>query len=138
MKVKVGIILQAQSVLKKIIEEKRPLPTKGKYRIVRLFETLTKEADIIEGQRVVLIKQFGIVNSDNSWQVEARNVERFQAEWNKILEDEIDVNIQPIPLSYLEAPAQVEIVGDDGIRKMIDPISLDELLFLGPLVMEEQ
>jgi len=147
MKIKTGSILQAHMVLKRLIEEQRPLASKGKYRIARLFTLLDAELRIIEEQRIILIKKYGYevideeTKASKGWQVSEQNMDNFQKEWSGLMEDEIEINCEPIPLSVLDSPplVEVEVLGGDGSRstKNVDPITIQDFLLLGDFVKED-
>lgn len=139
MKVTAAEIVQAFNVVDKLIAEKRPLPTKGKYRLTRLFSALQKETQAIEMQRNELVTKFSVeeINVDAEGkqttpkprQVQGDQLLPFYEEYMKVMIEEVEVACEPIPLAQLDAPALVEVDG-----KMIQPITTDELLALEPFI----
>lgn len=125
MKIKAGEIYDAFLVLTAIINEKRDLPQKGKYRVARMHAALKPEAEVIAEQRNTIIKSMCEEQVDENgqpkWQVPPERMAEFREAWDKIASDEIEVNCQPIPL---------ESLGEVG------SIEAHEYLTLGSLVTE--
>lgn len=137
MKIKAGLVKQAFETLDTLIKERRPLPSKAKFRLTNLFTSLEQYARSIEMSRVDLVKKYGYEIFDankfsTGWEVHTEKIGEYQREWLVIAEDEIEVICQPIPLSFLESPALVE---QDG--KMVDPITMQEFLALGVFIAED-
>lgn len=128
MKLTAGEIFEAYSVLAKIINENRALPMTGGYRLARLHMALMPEATIISEKRSEIIKELGDeVKGDGGvvlrWEVpEGEKKEEYLKRWEELASVEVEVNCQPIPLSCL---------GEN------DPLSAQDFVWLGPLVVEE-
>lgn len=142
MKLKVQQVMDAALVLTKIINSQRALPQKGKYRIARLHSRLMPEYTVIDARRDEMIKAYNNpqmktvtlpetgatveVPVDGQWQVPADKMPEFTAAWKAIGDEEIDVDVQPIPLSCLS-------LGDSEEGA----IEAHELITLGELVSDE-
>lgn len=149
MKLKVQHLMDATIVITSIIREDRPLPQKGKYRLARMHPKLDKEFQIVNERRNDMIKAYGhhplvpnpAFNREAAEGVDPASIPEFiphtefsvpedklaefQAAWEEIANEEIEVEIQPIPLEQL-------ILSDntDGC------IGAHELIVLGDLVQE--
>lgn len=129
MKLKVSALFAAYITLTTIINEKRELPQKGKYRIARLHEKLRSEFQIASAQRDELVEQFGeevkneagVATGDWLVKQESEKFKPYMEAWSKIADEEIEIEAQPIPLDSL---------GDSG------SIEAYEFLALGDLVAE--
>ena len=141
MKIKVAELHLAYPKITSIISEKREMPMKAQYRFARLHAKLAGEFKTIAEQWDKLVMQYGkqvmkqtekygdngevIVELEptGNWEIEetSESMAAFRADWQKIADEEIDVDIQPIPL---------ECLGDNGV------ILSHEFIALGPLVTE--
>jgi hypothetical protein len=153
MKLKTANVIQSAAILTAIINSDRPLPTKGKYRVTRMQKVLAKEAALLEEQRSNLVKKMGEEifegegekRTSKGWQVSLDKMPEFVKEWESILGSEIDVQVEPIPLSQLDTGGVVEMevieTAEDGskkkVKKMVDPITISEIALLGDLISDE-
>lgn len=124
MKLKVAQVFDACLVLSAIIRENRPVPQKGAYRLARMHAKLLPEFTTITNQRDALItayqhKEEGAVN----FSVPNDKMLEFREAWNKIAEEDIEVDVEPIPLAQLDLGADKP-----------SAVSASELITLGPLV----
>lgn len=148
MKIKIGAVLYAYNTLSAIIRDNRPLPTKCKYRISRIFKQLEKEIELINEQRNSLIQAHGEqVKTETSpepvWQVPESKMKEFQKVWNNFILDEIELDFQKIPISSFgdQTSGEVTIKGLDGsvdTVKTIELISLNELLALEEFIEDDE
>lgn len=139
MKLTVQHVWDATQTLAKIINEARPMPQKGKYRLARMHAKLLPEFQTINERREEMIKAYGThvkvrqpvcedpLNEVDGpdYMVPADKMEEFTADWKKFGADEIDVAVEPIPLACLDLGD-----GKDG------SIQAAELITLGELVSE--
>lgn len=128
MKMKAAQLLDAYITLTAIINEKRRLPQKGAYRIARMHSKLSSEAMLVDGQRNELIRKHGseIFGGPDGLQLTGYKVkesaeEEYRKEWMTIAEEDIELDVEPIPLEQL---------GTEGT------ILPNEFHHLGPLVAE--
>ena len=101
MRLKVQQVFEATQVLAAIINEKRPLPTKGVYRVTRLHAKLFPEFNTVNEQRTAKIVSYDHKNEDDQPAVPDDKMPEFVAWWNEIAGEEIEVGIEPIPLDQL-------------------------------------
>lgn len=140
MKLKVQSVMDATLILAAIINERRAMPQKGKYRVARLHAKLFPEFQVIDARRDEMIKAYGMpqtrveTNSEtgektevqtDGWQVPADKMPEFTAAWKLIGDEEIEVDVQPIPLSYLSLNDETN-----------GEIEANDLIILGDLVTE--
>ena len=134
MKLKVSTLFGAFLALTAIINEKRQMSQKGKYRIARMHEKLAPDFKVISDQRDALVAEFGEdetvtvkvegepdqVNPTGRKLVkqDSPNWQAYLDAWSKVAEEEIDVDVQPIPF------------------ELIDNIEAHELITLGTLIAD--
>lgn len=147
MKLSIQHVMDATLVISQIIREDRKLPQKGKYRLARMHPKLNKEFATVNAQRDEMIIAYGfhpkVPNpafnqpaeegvdvpefiESPEYAVPADKLEEFQAKWSEFADQEIEINIEPIPLEQLCFPGDAE----DG------SITAHEFIILGDLVKE--
>lgn len=150
MNLKVQHLMDATLVISQIIREQRPLPQKGNYRLARLHEKLNREFLIINAKRDEMIKVYDFhpmvpnpkynpeaadgdvvklepkMIQSAEWSVPEDKLAEFQEKWKEIAEEEIEVDVQPVPLD------QLCFAGPD----IEATISGHEFIVLGSLVTE--
>lgn len=121
-------IFDATLTLAKIIDDKRPLPGKGAYRVVRMHTKLLAEFNVLNTQRTAKIATYGheawadrggniAVSAEDAieWNKTAADDKKFVLQscvpadkmpdfvswWGEIASVEIDVNVEPIPIDQL-------------------------------------
>lgn len=124
MKLKVQSVFDATQVLATIINEGRPLPQKGRYRVARAYAKLSPEWTVINERRTSMIMAYDYKNADDQVAVPDDKMEEFVAAWADFAKDEIEVDVQPIPID------QLSVDGAEGC------ISFAEFATLGELVVE--
>ena len=113
-----------------IINEKRPLPQKGAYRLARLYDKLLPEYNTINARRIELIKP--LVPKDEAGEimpgaeVPPEKIAEWQAVWADFAKEEIEVTVEAVPLAQL-------VMGDD----VPGSITVAELIQLGDLVKDD-
>lgn len=137
MKLTLGRVMEATPVIANIINEKRAMPQRGKFRLARLYAKLLPEFTTGDAQRRDMIKAYGYrvllppdheggepVPADH-FSVPPDKAEEFRAAWADLQTAEIDVDIAPVSIAEFDlGPAA------DGA------IHAGELLALGDLVTE--
>lgn len=142
MKLKAQQVYDATLTVAQIIRDNRPMPQKGKYRLARLHAKLLPEYTTLNERRDAMITAYDhhpmvsgpksaedplgqqLVPSDQ-FGVPADKAAEFTAAWKEIGEQEIEVDVEAVPLAYLELGDSV-----DG------SITANELVTLGELVCE--
>lgn len=156
MKLKIQHLMDATLVISQIIREERPLPQKGKYRLARMHPKLNAEFLIINAQRDEAIKKYDyhiqVPNpkynpeiplaetlKNNVTELQPKTIpseqfyvppdklEEFEKFWLEIAEQDITVEVEPIPLSQLCFSETSDMNGS---------ISAHEFIVLGDLVTE--
>jgi hypothetical protein len=137
MKLKVQHVMDATLVITRIINEARPMPQKGKYRLARMHARLVPEFAMINSQRDEMIRAYGTHQTrtitdgagvestieTEDFVVPADKMPEFTEAWAKIGAEDIELDIEPIPLDQLDLGPAV-----DGA------IEASELIALGDLV----
>lgn len=137
MKLTVQQVVDAFLALAMIVAAGRPMPQKGKYRVARMHAKLRGEFEIASKARDELISSYGFKKKVSEPGPDGKAVTRkvdavpdnkadeFAARWKEIADQEIDVEVEPIPLSQIDMGDQV-----DGA------LSVQQLIALGPLVVD--
>ena len=148
LKIKVRTIFEATPILKLISDQRRPMSQAGKFRVARMHAVLLPEYLAIVKERDAIIEPYGyhpMIPKDLSMRAMAaagmpvpEGTEMIEAEyfavppdkiadwnekWNEMADEEVEVNINPIPISML-SPAGAE----NGSIEISEIASLDELV----------
>jgi hypothetical protein len=93
---------QGVSSLGKLITQ--DLPIKSSYWINKQVRKLEKETEEINVQHKKLVEKYGEKQKDGNLQVSqfSPKFQAFQKEFNKFLETEVELEIQPIKFEYFE------------------------------------
>lgn len=141
MKLTVLAVFTATQILTQIINEKRALPLKGSYRVAVMHRKLQAEFQTIAEKRDAMILAYGhqvwVDERGNQTAAGAANARQvpgvpedkaaeFAASWATLAAEEIEVDVQPIPLRQLD-------LGDD----VEGSITALELIALGELVADD-
>ena len=143
MKLKIGHVFQATEVITTVINQNRPLPQKGAYRVARLYAKLKPEYDLIVGRRNAMIEAYGhkelvpgpvgepltpgaegqpTMGEAPNFSVPTDKMPEFLAAWAEVANEEIEVAVEPIPL------AQLDSGGAAGTITAAELIVLDDLV----------
>ncbi len=137
MKLKIGHVFQAAETVTAIINQNRPMPQKGSYRLARLYAKLKPEYDLIAARRNTMIEAYDYkaplpsqvegepLKLADNFSVPPDKVAEWAKAWTDITNEEIEVAVEQIPLSQLSFP--------DGPGS----ISAAELIVLDDLVTED-
>lgn len=122
MKLTLQQVFDATPIVTAIINEKRPLPFKGSYRLMRMHAKLVPELKPVSDKYDELLKQHA---TPIEGEPERYNVTpEFAAAWIDFAKDEIEItDLEPIPFEHLD-------LGDS----VAGSITALELMALGPLV----
>lgn len=135
MKVKVQRLMDAMLIISQIIREQRAMPQKGKYRFARLHAKLLPEFTTINDQRDAMIKAYDCLATQTlpdgteaqvfptSYCVPPDKIAEFTEAWGKIADDEIELDVEPIPLAYLDLGGS-----HDGSIEATELITLGEFI----------
>ena len=97
MKVKLGDVYVSVNVLNKILDTE--LPVTVSYKMMKLVNKLNDELKTIENQRVKLVKKY---STEEQGTVSEDNKNKFLQEFSVLLETEIDLDWEKIPLKTLD------------------------------------
>ena len=125
MRLKVQQVFDATQTLAAIINEKRPLPQKGIYRVARMHRKLFTEFETINNERTAKITAYDHKNDAGDLAVPDDKMPEFVAWWNEMAGEEIEVDVEPIPIDQLCIP------GTEG------SITFAEFTILGDLVRDD-
>lgn len=148
MKLKLQHLMDATMALRGIIDRNDPMPQKGKYRVARMYDKLEREFQIINKRRNEMITAYNtpqmilnpawkpdgsvspdvpqFISSPTEFMVPPDKLPEFTQAWEEIGKEEIEVDVQPIPLEQL-CLADPKVDGG---------IAANELIVLGDLVAE--
>ena len=131
MKMTVQQVIDRTLVIAAIIREQRPMPQKGKYRLARMHAKLLPEFNTATAKRDELIRAYDNKQLDADGKPTGEHVvpdgkmPEFNAAWGPIAADVIEVDVEPVPLGYLD-------LGD----KADGSIQAAEIITLGDLIAE--
>lgn len=127
MKLTVAQIRDATLVVSQIIREQRPMSQRGKFRLARLHAKLLPEFTTIEAQRDALIREHGslVEGETDKWSVPPEHMADFGAAWKLIADEEIEVELTPVPIGDLDVP---------GVAN--GSIEAHEIIALGDLITD--
>lgn len=100
MRLKLAQLLAMQQPLRDLMQQQ--MPAKAAFRMTRIARQVDQELQTVEEQRVELIKKFGEQSEEGGWQVKPENVTVFQSEYQDMLDEEVDLDVSPIPAEMLE------------------------------------
>ena len=131
MKIAAKTVYEATPILAAVINQDRPMPQKGKYRIARLHAKLYPEWRLLEDRRESILAAYRVStvvkNEDGSegtlTAIPDDQLPTAEAEWLAILSTEIDLDVEPIPLAAVD-------LGDNTNGSL----SAQDLMSLGDLV----
>ena len=139
MKLKVQHVMDATLVISQIIRDRRQMPQKAKFRLARMHAKLLPEFTRINDQRDTMIKAYDhetkvkikdaetgveseVSTNPPSYSVPLDKMDEFTAAWREIGDDESEVDVEPIPLTYLDMGAA------DGSIEAAEFITLGDLV----------
>lgn len=98
---KLGEILGAQDSLSKLVNAE--LPIKVSYRLLKLLRSCSEELKTLEEARLRLVKKYAEEKKEGKemMKVSKENQEKFRQEFGQLLEEEIEVDFDPILLDEL-------------------------------------
>ena len=70
------------------------------FKIAKILNTISNELDIAETTRKNLIKKYDLENKENP---DPNNLETFKQEMLNLMEEEIELNIEPLSISELSS-----------------------------------
>jgi hypothetical protein len=103
MKVKLSTIIESQLAMQVLCSEK--LPLKLGWRIRKNIRKIQPEFDRYAAENLILYQKFGAEKEPKGcgkWELLPENNTAYSDENKDILKDEIEVNVQPIPLSLFD------------------------------------
>lgn len=119
----VGQIFDRTLTLTAIINEKRPMPQRGKFLLARLHAKLLPEFNIAAVERDKLIEEYGHREPDtDQMSVPVEKMPEFAEKWKVIADMVVDVDVKPIAL------ADLELVGTNGGIEAHEMVTLGELI----------
>lgn len=127
MKLKVQHLMDSMLVVTNIINRQAPMPQRGKYLLARMHQKLLPEYTIIDARRDAMIKEYDTPDDvrPGEFKVPDDKMPEFIAAWKVVADEEIEVDVQPMPLTALCMPNATE-----GL------IEASEFITLGDLVVD--
>jgi hypothetical protein len=90
------------------------------FKLARINRQLVAEQGVYEQQRRELVKQYGEADDDGNWKVTDENLEQFNKEHRELLDTEVKLEIEPVPVSEFDRPVSLQVMA------MLLPIVEDE------------
>lgn len=133
MKLKVKQIVQSQNAIQVLNGEK--LPLKLAWRFQRNIRKITTELEDFNKVNFELVKKYGKENEPNgsgTWELLKENVTAYDEEIRPILDDEVEIDVQPIPLSLFDFAPDPKLPNDKyrpqpGVLLDLDWMLMDDL-----------
>lgn len=117
-------IFEAEKTLRRILTT--PVEAKVAYRMNKVADALLRKFREIEKQRIALVDIYGADDGKGGVNVPAEKIKEFTAAFEKVLEKEIDMEVQPIPFSCI---TKISLSGADlvYIQPFIDEPTDEDL-----------
>jgi hypothetical protein len=90
----------ASMALSKILTQ--PMAFKLSYRLLKMTKKIRAEQKDLEDARMELVKKYGKKDERGAYTVPPEKIEKFMDEFNTVLEEEISLDIPPIPQDLIE------------------------------------
>ncbi|MCD6436250.1 MAG: hypothetical protein J7L15_07660 [Clostridiales bacterium] len=100
MKVKLVEIKNAEEPLKKIVNKE--LNIRVAYKLAKLLKVFSSELVVIEEARIKLVRKFAEIDEDKIMKVPQEKTQEFMSEFIEFLQEEIDIDFEPIDISEIE------------------------------------
>lgn len=123
MKIKAQLLFDATLLVSQIIRENRPMPQKGSYRLARLHARLLPEFQTLSTQRDAMVAAYGWTNAEGAVAVPAEKQDEFVAQWTEIGGQEIEVEVEALPLSQFDLGPSVP-----GVLSAAEIVALGDLI----------
>lgn len=120
MKTTIEELINADETIARLI--KQPLPVVQSYRLAKFTKALVEELKVYNDERIKLCEQYGTLDKNEGvYKFEGENLEKFNADKNVLLSQEVELDVKPIDISGLELSAQdiiniepfIEVINDD-------------------------
>jgi hypothetical protein len=90
------------------------------FKLARINRQLAAERGVYEEQRVALVKEYGEADEEGNWKVADENLEQFNKEHRELLDTEVKLEVDPVPVSEFDRPVSLQVMA------MLLPIVEDE------------
>lgn len=120
MKTTIKALVNADSTIARLAEKE--LPVNQSYRLAKFIKAFVTEFDVYNAERIKLCNKYGTLDKDNGvYKFEGESREKFNADINVLLSQEVELDVKPIDISGLELSAQdiisiepfIEVTDDD-------------------------
>ena len=119
MKVKLGQLKISEKALLNLSQQ--PLSITVAFQISQLIKQVAPELQELESQRLRLIEKYGTKNAeDDTITVLSDNIASFAQELSPLLETEIDLNFEKIPLSQINEDVKISSADLIALEPFID------------------
>lgn len=96
MKVKLATVYSAKASFDKLLEKEFPVQTA--YKLSKMARKINEEFTILEESRMKLVKKYG-ESDEQSTRVPPEKLAEFVDEFNKLLLEEIEIDVSPISIA---------------------------------------
>lgn len=100
MRIQLKNLVNSQKSLNRIIDQDLPIATA--YKLSKLAKAVREELSSIEEARIKLIQKYG-EDTEGSWKVKKENEPKFHEEMAELLDQEVELNCDPIKVADLGA-----------------------------------
>jgi len=120
MKFKLGILRVLDVSLKSLV--KKEMPAAVSYQLAKFIKKMSEELIIVEEQRIKLVKKYSVAEDDTeqSTMVAPEHQEQFMKEFSDLLEQEVEIDFEPVKLSSL----------GDIVISPVDLVKLEKIIAL--------
>lgn len=100
-------MINCEPVISKLNEQERSVKTA--YKLARITRELQKEYQLFNQARDILIKKYGVIDEsgnlkliNNNYEIQKEKQDEFLKEYNELLNDNINLNVEKLTLEELE------------------------------------
>ncbi len=126
MKLKLSEVKMSEQALRKLVGQ--DIPINLAFKLSKLVKTVGEDLQHIEEARIKLVGKYGIEDPETkNVQVKPENLNDFMVEWDTLLEEEVEINFEPLSSSFFE---------DENVIKSVKMTPI-EMSFLSPFFKDE-
>jgi hypothetical protein len=103
------------------------LSAKINFRLAKVTRALKTELQDLETERQKLVEKYGEKDEAGNITV-TKQLKEFNTEWEKVLEEEVDILIVKVPLEELDGNVYIDSQGTKRKLTMIDVANLEFLI----------
>jgi len=114
----IKVTIQEALAINQAIQTLSKMPVKAAYRFARIKDKLTPELKQFEEQRNKIFTEAQVPQENNKWKLTPELAVKVQADVEQLLQESIEIQIEPVTLSMLGDQVQIE----PGILLILDKL----------------